>query len=168
MNCSLPASLYAWDFPNKNTGVGCFFLLQVIFLTQGLNLCLLLWQVDSLPTEPPGKLSLTWGMDTELEIISVSKLSISILYHENIASLWLFCHSTWTKFWKLVDITMRLTIKMHLCTIFWMYLFHPGHWGQKCGLGASLGGSVVKNPPVYSGDMGSIPGLGRSHMLQSN
>ena len=26
------------DFPGKNTGVGCHFLLQGIFLTQGLNL----------------------------------------------------------------------------------------------------------------------------------
>ena len=43
-----------------------------------------------------GKPSLTWGMHTELEIISISKLSISILYYENIASLWLLCHSTWT------------------------------------------------------------------------
>ena len=25
-----------------------------------------------------------------------------------------------------------------------------------------LGGSVVKNPPIYAGDTGSIPGLGRS------
>ena len=29
-----------WDFPGKNTGVGCHFLLQEIFLTQGLNPCL--------------------------------------------------------------------------------------------------------------------------------
>ena len=29
-----------WDFPSKNTGVGCHFLLQRIFLTQGLNLSL--------------------------------------------------------------------------------------------------------------------------------
>ena len=116
-----------------------------------------------------GKPSLTWGMHTELEIISISKLSISILYYENIASLWLLCHSTWTKFWTLVDITMRITIKMHLCIIFWMCLFHPGHWGQKYGLGASLGGSVVKNPPVYSGsNTGSIPGLGRSHIRPSS
>ena len=27
------------------------------------------------------------------------------------------------------------------------------------------GGSVVKNLPVNAGDMGSTPGLGRSHML---
>ena len=31
----------AWDSPGKNTGVGCHALLQGIFLTQGLNPCLL-------------------------------------------------------------------------------------------------------------------------------
>ena len=30
------------------------------------------------------------------------------------------------------------------------------------------GGTVVKNPPVNAGDTGSSPGLGRSHMPQSN
>ena len=30
------------------------------------------------------------------------------------------------------------------------------------------GGSVVKNPPAKAEDMGSIPGLGRSHILQIN
>ena len=30
------------------------------------------------------------------------------------------------------------------------------------------GGAVVKNPPANSGDMGSSPGPGRSHMPQSN
>ena len=33
--------LRPWDIPGKNTGVGCQFLLQEIFPTQGLNLCLL-------------------------------------------------------------------------------------------------------------------------------
>ena len=33
--------LYPWDFPGKITGVGCYFLLQGIFPTQGLNLGLL-------------------------------------------------------------------------------------------------------------------------------
>ena len=40
------------DSPSKNTGVGCHFLLQGIFSTQGSNLHLLRllhWQVDSLP-----------------------------------------------------------------------------------------------------------------------
>ena len=29
--------LCPWNFPGKSTGVGCHFLLQGIFLTQGLN-----------------------------------------------------------------------------------------------------------------------------------
>jgi len=42
------------DFPGKNTGVGCHFLLQGIFPTQGLNPYLLHhfhWQADSLPCQ---------------------------------------------------------------------------------------------------------------------
>ena len=40
---TLPARLLCpWDFPGKNTGVGCHFLLQGIFLTQGSNPQLLL------------------------------------------------------------------------------------------------------------------------------
>ena len=40
--------LCPWDFPGKNTEVGCHFLLQGIFSTQGSNLRLLHWQADSL------------------------------------------------------------------------------------------------------------------------
>ena len=49
MDYSLPGSSVHEIFLGKNTGMGCHFLLQGIFLTQGLNLCLLHWQVDSLP-----------------------------------------------------------------------------------------------------------------------
>ena len=38
-----PTRLCLWNLPSKNTGVGCHFLLQGIFQTQGLNLCLLQW-----------------------------------------------------------------------------------------------------------------------------
>ena len=47
--------LCPWNFPGKNIGVGCHFLLQGIFPTQGSKLCLLYllcWQVGSLPAEP--------------------------------------------------------------------------------------------------------------------
>ena len=50
--------LCPWNFPGKNTGVGCHFLLQGIFPTQGSNqylLHLLHWQADSLPLAPIGK-----------------------------------------------------------------------------------------------------------------
>jgi len=50
-----PARLLCpWDFPGKNTGVRCHFLLQGIFPTQGSNLCLLHCQVDSLPLSHQG------------------------------------------------------------------------------------------------------------------
>src|SRR5574341_1318545 len=47
-----------WNSPGKNTAVGCHFLLQGIFLSQGSNLGLLYllhWQAGSLPSEPHGK-----------------------------------------------------------------------------------------------------------------
>ena len=45
----LPARLLCpWDSPGKNTGGGCHFLLQRIFLTQGSNLGLL----HAVPTLP--------------------------------------------------------------------------------------------------------------------
>ena len=53
-----PARLLCpWRFPGKDTRVGCHFLLQGIFLTQGSNpglLHLLLWQADSLPLSHQG------------------------------------------------------------------------------------------------------------------
>ena len=59
MDCS--RLLCPWDSPGRNTGMGCHFLLQGIFMTQGSNphfLCPLHWQVGSLPLQPPGKPSL--------------------------------------------------------------------------------------------------------------
>ena len=52
MDCS-PRRGYSLH--GKNTGLGCHFLLQGIFPTQGSNPHLLHWQADSLTTEPPGK-----------------------------------------------------------------------------------------------------------------
>ena len=47
-----------WHHLSKNTGVGCHFFLQGIFLTQGSNLHvlrLLCWQMDSLPLSHLGR-----------------------------------------------------------------------------------------------------------------
>ena len=46
--------LYPWDFPGKDTGVGCHFLPQGIFPTQGLNPDLLHCR-QTLPSELRGK-----------------------------------------------------------------------------------------------------------------
>ena len=47
--------LCPWNSPGKNTGVGCYFLLQRIFPTQGSNSGLLHGRQILLPSEPPGK-----------------------------------------------------------------------------------------------------------------
>ena len=47
--------LCPWDFPGKNTGVGCHFLLQGISPTQGSNSGSPALRSDALPSEPPGK-----------------------------------------------------------------------------------------------------------------
>ena len=55
--------LCPWDYPGKNTGAGFHALLQGIFLClrdpSRISLCLLHWQVGSLPLAPPGKPSLS-------------------------------------------------------------------------------------------------------------
>ena len=43
----------------------------------------------------------------------------------------------------------------------------PPAYKNTCGWGFP-GGAVVKNPPANSGDMGSSPGLGRSHVPWSS
>ena len=57
MDCSLPGS-FSWDFPGKNAGVDCYFLLQGTFLTHRLNPHLLTWQMGSLPLSHQGSLGI--------------------------------------------------------------------------------------------------------------
>ena len=57
INCSLPGCS-VHDFPGKNTRVGCHLLLQGVFPDlphKGIKPMSPALQVDSLPTEPPGK-----------------------------------------------------------------------------------------------------------------
>ena len=60
-------------FSGKDTGVGCLALLQEIFLPQGSNpnlLCLLHWQVGSLPLAPTGKPQGTWtSVDLGIHVV---------------------------------------------------------------------------------------------------
>ena len=51
----LPGSSVHWDFASKNTGAGCHFLLQGIFLTSGIKPGSPALLADSLSTEPLGK-----------------------------------------------------------------------------------------------------------------
>ena len=88
-----------WNSPGKNTGVGCHFLLQEIFLTQGSNSRLLHWQADSFPL---------------FHLRSPTKL-LTNSYWEPIPGL------TWT-LWTLTQLSLRFT----KC-ILWQGLFCS--WG---------------------------------------
>ena len=87
--------LSPWNFPDKNTGAGCHFLLQGIFLTQGPNLRLLYlphWQADSLSLCHMGScyfldvivitsFAATW-MDLEIIILSeVNQTKTNIIWY---------------------------------------------------------------------------------------
>ena len=73
--CRAPLS---WNFPGKNTGAGCYFLLQEIFPTHRWNpylLHLLHWQADSLPLVPPEKPHMCGGKKVK---VLVAKLCLTL------------------------------------------------------------------------------------------
>ena len=73
-----------WDYPGNIIGVGCHFLLQGIFLTEGANLQLLHWEVDSSPlshqgipvqcTKQPEMGPDIWGGDISLHLDKLDNL----------------------------------------------------------------------------------------------
>ena len=79
-------SLCPRDSPGKNTWEGCHALLQGILLTQRWNpclLCLLHWQVGSLPLAPPGELNTA--------AVSVLKYQSTVCSHSEARGLLIFC-----------------------------------------------------------------------------
>ena len=71
--------------------VGCHFLFQGIFPTQGSNPCLLPWQTDSLPLSHPGSPSRVFEdpsvLVLPLHLRSVSCLSLLVLYPRRLTSV---------------------------------------------------------------------------------
>ena len=60
-----------WDFPGKNTGVGCHFLLQGIFPTWvGIEPGSPVLQADSLPTDIPGR---GWIAEAKYQVLERPK-----------------------------------------------------------------------------------------------
>ena len=90
--------LYPWDFPGKNIGVGCHFLYQGTFSTQGSNPSLLHWQANSLTTEPPGK--------TLLVICTLKQFFTSSSIERNLV---LICLSFCTVNWMAIFLTKYFT-----------------------------------------------------------
>ena len=79
-----------YSFPYKNAVVGCHFLLQVIFPTQGLNLHLLHllhWHVDSLPPSHLGSLEESYPLPEGPRHVHVT---LQDVFNENFGSVFIF------------------------------------------------------------------------------
>ena len=76
MDCSPPAASVHGTSQVRNTAVGCYFLLQGIFSTKGLNPGLLHWQVGSLPLSHLGSpyLLLQGGKQDQREFVTCWRL----------------------------------------------------------------------------------------------
>ena len=72
MDCGLYILLCPWDSADMNTGAGCYFLLQGIFLTQGSNPHLLHWQADSLPPHHLGSPNLTCNKCSRIQSLKIN------------------------------------------------------------------------------------------------
>ena len=82
MDCGQPGSFVHGNFPGKNTLVGCHFIFQGIFLTQGLNLhllCLLHWQVILYHLSHQGSSQHIRALITLLTVVQFSSVAQSCL-----------------------------------------------------------------------------------------
>ena len=125
MDCSSPDTSVNGNFPGKNTGVGCHFLLQGIFLTQGLNSCLLLllhWQVDSLYQDTNN-----WDQPYEETVRKLSSTSQGKRTHKKL-STFIFVYQPlerWEKLffysppslWYFLGHPLQISITYYLLTI---------------------------------------------------
>ena len=94
--------LCPWDSPGKNTGVGCHFLLQGIFPTQGSNLHLLHWQAGSLPLSHQGSPSLDLAHH-RLEVLTLIQSSHPLNPHLTLLVRFSYCHGVCSFTSRLLD-----------------------------------------------------------------
>ena len=68
------------------------------------------------------------------------------------------------------DTTEQLTLLLSCIVIFYLIIYNYNliYFLYVNLISDFPGGTVDKNPPANAEDMGSIPGLGRSHMPQSS
>ena len=126
-----PARLLCpWDSPGKHTGVGCHFLLQGIFPTQGLNpslLRLLHWQVGSLPPTPPGK-----PPEISMEVPQRIRNSTTI-WSNSLSSGYIYLKTIKSVSWRDICTTMFIAASFTIAEI-WRQpkCLSAGEWIKQC------------------------------------
>ena len=79
MNWAPARLLCPWDFPDKNFGVGCYFLLQGIFPTTRIEPAYPALTGRFFTTEPPGKQSLLCVI--VIQLYSQSGILVNFIYN---------------------------------------------------------------------------------------
>ena len=131
--CSPPGSC-PWDLLGKNTGVGCHFLLQGIFLTQGLKACLLhcrwvlyhwaTWEAQVFFCSFP--LSFCIMLWASLNICCSSSFLLLHRYYENISihSVFIGLFRSFPRFSNTISAATNTVARDPLCTctrnFFWL------------------------------------------------
>ena len=136
-----------WNFLGKNTEVGFHFLLKDIFLTQGSNpllLCLLHWQVDSLPLSHFFCVSAASGLHTQKGTLTWSHRLAS--FHICISQI-LTINNKFSKLcvyiYKMIFLFKKHWKKSILLVFFFFFWIIPG-MGEPGGL-SSMGSHKVEN-----------------------
>ena len=136
-------TLCPWYSPGKYTGLGCHFLLQGIFLTQGSNPCvlgLLNWEKGSLPLAPPDSGLIKSGGESQ------------------------DCWSEWCLNFGLLTVYSWTYQILSLCKPFSIIKIGVSGGSQGCVWGASVLHSVVSHSSVLAW---RIPGTGEPVGLPS-
>ena len=164
--------LHPWDFPGKNTGVGCHFLLQEIFLTQGLK--------PGLSNCRHTLHNLSHQGSPALWLVSIERVTQSHVwimgYHFLSKALNssepqfppivnFFFHSKFLLNWLTPSSPPNLT---RLSFVKHFFIHHEKTHFMFCFVFSHEfddffpGLSAVMNPPANAGDVGSLPGSGES------
>ena len=127
--------LCLWNFPGKNTGVSCLFLLQDIFPTQGLNPRLPHWQADFF---------YNWATR---EALNTSYFTPNLSYKSS-EQFWI---TTWPFGSMLKTVDLHL-VKIHAKLLFGVNLIKIYKLRRPSGSWLSLGKWRRISFPSYNGD----------------
>ena len=111
--------LCLWNSLGKNTGVGCHFLLQGIFLAQELNPCLLHWQAASFPLSHRGSLHFSLVNSYKQQSCKYYISQAKEYYQHSRTPTCLFL-----SFFPLWDYHYSDTNKNHFLVSFWFLFMH--------------------------------------------
>ena len=159
MDCIPPGSSVHGDFPGKNTGVGC----RAFDLPNpGIKPRSPALQADFLPPEPPGKpiLHMVIYIYFNATFSICPTLSFPHCVHNSILSIWVYHLSRFHIYELIYNICFSLSDLLHSL---WLGSSTLLELTQFCSfLWLFPGGSVGKVSAYNAGDLGSVPGLGRS------